>query len=275
MSDEINRFDLRRHIPSEVARAVRQRCGFGCVVCGAAIYDYEHFNPEFKDARIHDPSGIVLLCPNHHRAKGGFISISKLNKCASSPFCKSTGFSHTEMDIDKLVVNVGPLTADHCRTVLEIKSVFCINKIAIRSALVSWLPAWAIQAVTKAIWFEPPEEEGAPLRLNLVINDASNAKIAWIDNNIWHGSAKAFDISIVAGKERSRIKVMTCNKRAILDLEFLPPNKINLSRFYSYYSGQLVEIAGNKEGGFVNLNGRTLISGSGLYVGHSNAALSL
>ena len=58
----MNRFGLGRDIPGTTKRIVRQRCGFGCVVCGAAFYQYEHVDPAFADARVHDPEKICLLC---------------------------------------------------------------------------------------------------------------------------------------------------------------------------------------------------------------------
>lgn len=31
-----------RNIPLPIQREVRQRCGFGCVICGMPLYEYEH-----------------------------------------------------------------------------------------------------------------------------------------------------------------------------------------------------------------------------------------
>ena len=64
-----NAHGLGRDIPKDVKRAVRQRCGFGCIICGASIYQYDHFEPEFSEALCHDPEGITLLCPTHHDEK--------------------------------------------------------------------------------------------------------------------------------------------------------------------------------------------------------------
>jgi len=46
-------------------RIVRQRCGFGCVICGLPIYQYDHmygYTVETAD----DPTVITLLCARHH-----------------------------------------------------------------------------------------------------------------------------------------------------------------------------------------------------------------
>ena len=31
-----------RNMPLPIQREVRQRCGFGCVVCGLPLYEYDH-----------------------------------------------------------------------------------------------------------------------------------------------------------------------------------------------------------------------------------------
>ncbi|MXF04188.1 hypothetical protein FQ041_25950, partial [Escherichia coli] len=70
--DNINKHGLSRRIPETIKRQIRQRCGFGCVICGFGFYDYEHFKPDFVDAKIHDPNGMTLLCSqrNQKRARG-------------------------------------------------------------------------------------------------------------------------------------------------------------------------------------------------------------
>lgn len=55
MSD-INKYGLTRDIPASVKRAVRQRDGFGCVICGLGIYTYEHIDQPFKNDK-----NIVLM----------------------------------------------------------------------------------------------------------------------------------------------------------------------------------------------------------------------
>ncbi len=64
-----NRHGLSRHIPDAIKREIRQQAQFGCVVCGAIPFQYEHIDPEFADAREHDPANMTLLCAGHNEQK--------------------------------------------------------------------------------------------------------------------------------------------------------------------------------------------------------------
>jgi hypothetical protein len=76
-----NKFGLTRNIPDPVKRAVRQRCGYGCVICGLSLYDYDHIDPPFEEAREHLPDDICLLCPTHHvRKSKGLISAADVRR---------------------------------------------------------------------------------------------------------------------------------------------------------------------------------------------------
>ncbi|MGN6125523.1 MAG: HNH endonuclease [Humibacter sp.] len=58
-------------------RAVRQRTGFGCVICGHPITQYEHIIP-WAEVKAHDVANITLLCWNHH----GEVTKGLLSKTA-------------------------------------------------------------------------------------------------------------------------------------------------------------------------------------------------
>jgi hypothetical protein len=48
-----------RYVPAEIKRAVRQRCGFGCVLCGVPIFQYDHMIP-FAEVQEHTEENITL-----------------------------------------------------------------------------------------------------------------------------------------------------------------------------------------------------------------------
>lgn len=70
LADRVNSrmSDSNRDIPDPIKREVRQRCGFGCVLCGDPIYEYEHI-VDFAIVNEHKASNITLLCPKHHSKK--------------------------------------------------------------------------------------------------------------------------------------------------------------------------------------------------------------
>jgi len=98
--NDINRHGLSRHIPEEIARKVRQECGFGCVLCGMALYHYHHISPEFKDARSHDPANIALLCATHHDlVTRGHLSNDKVSRARLEPKSEKQGFAAGSLEV--------------------------------------------------------------------------------------------------------------------------------------------------------------------------------
>ncbi|WP_374376006.1 HNH endonuclease [Dongia sp.] len=74
-----------RDIPTEIMRAVRQKCGFGCIICGLPVFHYDHIE-EYASVKGHDVDNIVLLCPNHHQDKtSGRLTKNVIKTYAKSP----------------------------------------------------------------------------------------------------------------------------------------------------------------------------------------------
>ena len=89
-----NAHGLSRSIPAGVKREVQRRCGHGCIYCGATIIEYEHFAPEFADAKCHDADGITLLCPTHHAlTTKGIITKQMVARQNRTPAAVAKGFS--------------------------------------------------------------------------------------------------------------------------------------------------------------------------------------
>jgi hypothetical protein len=91
---KVNKHGLARYIPSDIQRQIRQECGFGCVICGAAFYDYEHIEPEFADAREHNPAAMALLCGGcHARVTRKRLSKASVWAARKNPCCLQQGFN--------------------------------------------------------------------------------------------------------------------------------------------------------------------------------------
>lgn len=89
-----NKFGLNRDISSEVKREVRQKCGFGCVICGSPIIQYHHFNPPFFKAKSHTVIGITLLCGTcHDKTHKKIISTRRVEEADKAPYCKKNKYT--------------------------------------------------------------------------------------------------------------------------------------------------------------------------------------
>jgi hypothetical protein len=94
MTSNVNKFGLSRQIREEVKRRVRANCGFGCAICGVTITEYEHFHPDFTEAKTHDPDHIVLLCPTHHGlSTKGVLPKDQIAAASKAPAAKQAGYS--------------------------------------------------------------------------------------------------------------------------------------------------------------------------------------
>ncbi|MCE9677766.1 HNH endonuclease [Shewanella sp. AS1] len=87
----------RPAIPDEIKREVRQRCGFGCVICGFPLYEYEHML-EWAEVQRHVADEITLLCREHHGMKtNGLLPKEDVFKANSNPYNLQKGVSKNVM----------------------------------------------------------------------------------------------------------------------------------------------------------------------------------
>jgi len=210
MTPDTNRFGLSRNIPGDVKRNVRKRCGFGCVVCGSAIYDYEHVSPEFKDARFHDPNCIALLCPTDHlKKKRGLLSDDDYLRHIKAPAALDKGFSFTDWSAGSFAPEIllGSFTFTGGTSILEVG-----NKLL--------------------LGFTPPEEECSPPGLILRYFDRRGIESFSIFNNEIQCQNEAFDIEAIGATWTVRSEL----RKIDLVLRFDPPTRITVERFHFRYS---------------------------------------
>ena len=113
---DVNKYDLSRTIDADIRRQIRQACGFGCCVCGNAITEYEHVDPPFEEAKIHDPQHITLLCTGcHGKVTRKFWSKDKIKKAMQNPACLAQGYSNEVFDfgLDSPWLQLGGVTIQH------------------------------------------------------------------------------------------------------------------------------------------------------------------
>lgn len=203
MSRALNKYGLRRDIPEDIKRAVRQRDGFGCVHCGIAIYDYEHIDPPFAEAQAHDVDGIILLCSSCHRKKGKFIAVSTLLEDRKNPKALQKGYSYEAFEVASNYITVvfGSITVNKANKIIEIdgEDIFSVS---------------------------PPEVEGGPFRINAKMYDRSGRAILDIVNNEWRARSSNWDVEVVSNV----IKIRSARGIIPLILRVEPPNRVVIEK---------------------------------------------
>lgn len=205
-----NRFGLSRWIPPDVRREVRQRSGFGCVLCGSAIIEYHHFDPPFVDATSHRADGITALCPRcHAKAESGRVSMTALCQALKNPHPLEVGYSLDELEIDRLpTVILGQSTFERVPIVLEVYG---------RTLL----------GVTH------PELAGAPFGLNAFFFDEDGSPIAEIASNQWRAFVSNWDVETVG----ARTTIRRGSRDIALVFRTEPPSRLVIERIHMYYKG--------------------------------------
>lgn len=83
----------RQPLPESTKRSVRQRCGFGCVICGLPLYEYDHVTP-LAEGGIDEAGNITLLCSMHHAMKTrGLLSARVVTDANAAPKNRQAGRS--------------------------------------------------------------------------------------------------------------------------------------------------------------------------------------
>jgi hypothetical protein len=215
----INKYGLSRDIPAEVKRTIRQRCGFGCVICGFGIIQYEHVIPEFNEATRHDPCKMALLCPQcHARVTTGFWSKDKVLLAMESPLCKKRGYSRDLFDIGKgyPVLRFGGATIRNCPIPIQVGE----------------MPLFKI---------EPQEEHGAPFRLSGLFCDSKGNVSLRIVENEWLASSANWDVEVTGGS----ILIREGAGNIHLKLVVCPPETLVVDRMRMFLGGILFEANGD------------------------------
>lgn len=182
---------------------MRRECGYGCVICGLAFVQYEHFDPPFKEAQKHRPEGIALLCGACHDKKTyGIWSPEKVVAARKNPITFRNGFARDAFD----------LTAP-----------FCL-----------WLGSSTVENISTIVktwegerWFsiEPPEAPEGPVRVSATFFDQVGKPSLTIDVNEWKVFSHHWDTEV----EGPKITVRNAPGEIVLELVATPPHGLKLT----------------------------------------------
>ncbi|WP_295819861.1 hypothetical protein [uncultured Deinococcus sp.] len=215
MSLRVNKHGLGRDIPPEVKRLVRQRCGFGCVICGLALVDYEHVDPVFAEARFHDPDAIVLLCPTHHAmVTRGMMSKTRVMEAAKKPAALQRGFTHGVFQVDRgpLIVDFGGFVCEDTPIILNIGGVPLLS-------------------------FEKPQDEEEPWNMTAIMADYLGSPLMSVFRNEWRISTTRWDVKV----EGNRILVRNGPRNIGLKIRHDPGKSIVFEAARLAFAGMKIE----------------------------------
>ncbi|MCL5279675.1 MAG: HNH endonuclease [Planctomycetes bacterium] len=211
LQGEFNKHGLPRQIPNPIKREVRRRSGFGCVVCGATVYTYHHFDPPYADAKKHDPKGITLLCAEcHSNATKGLLSDDTIRKKTKAPRCLEQGSSHFKLDIG------GQFPIVHFGNSLLVGNPTIIRAFG--------KPLFAV---------DRPEKSGAPFRISALFYDREGRETCRIVENEWHGFIANWDIECTG----NQFEVHRAHGEIAFRMRHVPPNELAVDRLDMFYRG--------------------------------------
>ena len=197
-----------RNIPLPIQREVRQRCGFGCVVCGLPLYEYEHME-EWASVHRHVAQEITLLCDQHHREKtAGFLPKELVREFNAAPFNFREG----------------------------VRKPYDLHFSGRKAEIVIGGNSFTCEDAGFGTFMVPISVDGLPLLgfilgdghllLNLVVFDEFNAPILHIKNNQLFQSTLPWDIQLIG----TMLTIREGHAQILVEIEFLPPNRVVIQR---------------------------------------------
>ncbi len=198
----------RPPIKQEMKREIRQRCGFGCVICGLPLYEYEHMN-EWAIVRRHVASEITLLCDRHHREKtNGLLPLATVQEADRDPYNKQAGISQSY-----------PLyySGSSCELVVG-------GSYFRRDSLTNGKEMIAIAIDREPLLAFTFEQD--QLFLSLQVFDQQGNRVLWINENELSYKPTPWDIELVG----RTLTVREASKQFLLEIKFSPPNSVEVSK---------------------------------------------
>jgi len=204
---EVNQYGLSRYIPVDVARNIRRRSKFGCVICRNGFYQYEHISPLFKDAKNHDPERICCLCGSCHDS----VTRGQLSK-------ESVMSSYREIQSQQqseVSPPIGPLDFHNGSAELMIGNL-------LYSPAVQTVLRYHGQDLICVV----PGRQGEPGMISAVFTDESGCEVLRLVENAWVGSLDNWDIEVVG----QRLMVRRKRGEVSLQLRLDPAGRIVVER---------------------------------------------
>lgn len=243
MSDKREREKIR----DPMKRAVRQRCGFGCVVCGTPIFEYHHMTP-WSIVQCHEEENLTLLCDLHHKEATGnqpLLTDKQVRRANSQPHNLRAGSSkphwlHFE----------GP----NCHVSMGTNRITGLAASDFAAVVIDGYPLLGFRY-----------EDGIYMLNFRYYSPENDLLLSIIDNEISY-TAGLWDIHWTANRLVIRAKL----RDVVLDIEFQTPDTVTIHKGILHLNGVKVEVAPH----YLNVGNRQWLSGCtvkgnvGIHAGH-------
>lgn len=190
-----NQYGLDRYVDADTRRKIRQNSRFSCVICRAPFCTYEHFNPEFKDAKEHNADGMCLLCPScQSDTTAGRLSKTVIKARYAARKIEDQAESRKEnfLFFDRMpTVKLGESTIKHADTIICTDEIDCLS-------------------------FRRDEETSTFL-INIAIFDVEGKEVFKIFENSWASTYRPWDFEFKGKVITFLSKPGSIIFRAILD----------------------------------------------------------
>lgn len=245
-----------RNIPSPIRREVRKRCGFGCVICGLPLYEYDHIE-DWANVQKHEANNLVLLCDKHHKEKTNKLLPKEIVVEANrNPYNLQNGVSkpyNLHYHGNEAKVELG----NSFHTFKSDNANFQLIPLIIDS-----IPLVKFNFIDNH------------LLLNLQCLNEYNEPILIIEDNQLLYSVSPWDITL-AGRI---LTIREASRKILIELEFNPPNKVSIKKGRFLCNG--IELILKNNGDFFLVNNGNTISGmcgenkpAGLKIGYNPFSL--
>lgn len=214
----------RPAIPEHIKREVRRRCGFGCVICGHPLYDFEHME-EWSVVQRHVAEEITLLCDSHHREKtAGLMAKVEVYEANKNPF--NLRQKHSS---DYILRLFGP------------KARFLIgrNAFQISDTRRNCIMIPILLHGRPIIMFEIIDNE---CFLNFTLFDKNGIPILVIEKNVLVYKIGIWDIFFI----KNRLIVKQEKRNILLEIQFNPPTEVHIKKAKIYCKEGILLITENE-----------------------------
>ena len=205
--------EQRPPISEIIKREVRQRCGFGCVICGLPLYEYHHIVP-WEKVKIHEAKNLTLLCDSHHKMVGNLLPDEKIIRDNSNPINLRKGWSS---DLELF------FEGDKCKVCLGNNFFYSNFKRFTYSIpiVIDGFPIIMFELIDGMLFFS--------IRLN---NRANNLVLEIVRNELSY-SVSPWDISLIGNTLTIRERLNDVFIRMRINL----PNEIVIDSAHIYFNG--------------------------------------